>query len=84
MFPHRDRILYCCYILLYPHESLTPWCNVTYPIPVFQRHVPAWLQSTRIYRWPQDTQDLVLRLLREERYIAPSLGKEMTLSIRPL
>ncbi|XP_029609367.1 adapter protein CIKS [Salmo trutta] len=49
-----------------------------------KRHVPAWLQSTRIYRWPQDTQDLVLRLLREERYIAPSLGKEMTLSIRPL
>ncbi|XP_010881170.2 adapter protein CIKS [Esox lucius] len=49
-----------------------------------KRHVPAWLQSTRIYRWPQDTQDLLLRLLREERYIAPPLGKELTLSIRPV
>ncbi|XP_041716699.1 E3 ubiquitin ligase TRAF3IP2 isoform X1 [Coregonus clupeaformis] len=49
-----------------------------------KRHVPAWLQSTRIYRWPQDTQDLLLRLLREERYIAPTLGKELTLSVRPL
>lgn len=51
---------------------------------VFQDHIPIWLKSTRIYRWPQDTQDLLLRLLREERYIAPPMGKELTLTIRPI
>ncbi|XP_062407281.1 E3 ubiquitin ligase TRAF3IP2 [Sardina pilchardus] len=47
-------------------------------------HIPIWLQSTRIYRWPQDMQDLLLRLLREERYVAPPMGKELTLTIRPI
>ncbi|KAF4091961.1 hypothetical protein AMELA_G00015560 [Ameiurus melas] len=49
-----------------------------------QSHVPLWLQSTRVFRWPHDAQDLLLRLLREERYIAPPLGRDLTLSIRPL
>ncbi|KAM3861536.1 E3 ubiquitin ligase TRAF3IP2 [Diretmus argenteus] len=49
-----------------------------------KKHVPGWLQSTRLYRWPQDTQDLLLRLLREERYVAPRLGKDLTLTVRPL
>ncbi|XP_027030929.1 E3 ubiquitin ligase TRAF3IP2 isoform X1 [Tachysurus fulvidraco] len=49
-----------------------------------QSHVPLWLQSTRVFRWPRDVQDLLLRLLREERYIAPPLGRDLTLSIRPL
>ncbi|XP_036438426.1 adapter protein CIKS isoform X2 [Colossoma macropomum] len=49
-----------------------------------QSHVPMWLQSTRLFRWPQDAQDLLLRLLREERYIPPPLGKELTLTIKPL
>ncbi|XP_053301028.1 E3 ubiquitin ligase TRAF3IP2 [Pleuronectes platessa] len=49
-----------------------------------KRHVPSWLQSTRIYRWPQDTQDLLLRLLREERYIIPQRGCDLTLTVRPL
>ncbi|XP_026880026.2 adapter protein CIKS isoform X1 [Electrophorus electricus] len=49
-----------------------------------QTHVPMWLQSTRLFRWPQDAQDLLLRLLREERYIPPPLGKELTLIIKPL
>ncbi|XP_018555239.1 E3 ubiquitin ligase TRAF3IP2 isoform X1 [Lates calcarifer] len=49
-----------------------------------KRHVPNWLQSTRIYRWPQDTQDLLLRLLREERYIMPQRGSDLTLTVRPL
>ena len=49
-----------------------------------QRHVPSWLQSTRIYRWPADTQDLLLRLLREERYIVPPRGGDLTLTVRPL
>ncbi|XP_044024432.1 E3 ubiquitin ligase TRAF3IP2 [Siniperca chuatsi] len=49
-----------------------------------KRHVPNWLQSTRIYRWPQDTLDLLLRLLREERYIIPQRGADLTLTVRPL
>ncbi|XP_064189556.1 E3 ubiquitin ligase TRAF3IP2 isoform X2 [Anguilla rostrata] len=49
-----------------------------------QRHVPGWLLNTRIYRWPRDVEDLLLRLLWEERYILPPLGKELTLSISPM
>lgn len=49
-----------------------------------QEHVPHWLRSTRIYRWPQHTQDLLLRLLREERYIIPQRGNDLTLTVRPL
>ncbi|XP_047429053.1 E3 ubiquitin ligase TRAF3IP2 [Mugil cephalus] len=49
-----------------------------------KKHVPAWLQSTRIYRWPLDTQDILLRLLREERYIIPQRGTDLTLTVRPL
>lgn len=49
-----------------------------------QTHVPLWLQSTRLYRWPEDSKDLLLRLLREEKYIVPPLGKELTLTIKPL
>ncbi|XP_071334537.1 E3 ubiquitin ligase TRAF3IP2 isoform X2 [Trachinotus anak] len=49
-----------------------------------KRHVPNWLQSTRIYRWPHDTQDLLLRLLREERYVIPQQGSDLTLTVRPL
>ncbi|KAJ8008957.1 hypothetical protein DPEC_G00083810 [Dallia pectoralis] len=56
---------------------------VLFPIAT-KRHVPAWLQNTKIFRWPQDTQDLLLRLLREERYIPPPLGKELTISMRPI
>ncbi|XP_036398904.1 adapter protein CIKS [Megalops cyprinoides] len=49
-----------------------------------QKHVPGWLQNTRVYRWPRDLEDLLLRLLREERYIPPPLAKEVTLTIRPV
>lgn len=49
-----------------------------------KHHVPNWLQSTRIFRWPRDTTDLLLRLLREERYIIPQRGADLTLTVRPL
>ncbi|KAI1895803.1 hypothetical protein AGOR_G00110530 [Albula goreensis] len=49
-----------------------------------QKHVPGWLLNTKIYHWPRDVEDLLLRLLREERYILPPLGKELTLTIRPV
>ncbi|XP_057679135.1 E3 ubiquitin ligase TRAF3IP2 [Corythoichthys intestinalis] len=49
-----------------------------------KKHVPSWLQNTRIYRWPHDTQNLLLRLLREERYIIPQAEASLTLTISPL
>nr|XP_046229481.1 E3 ubiquitin ligase TRAF3IP2 isoform X2 [Scatophagus argus] len=49
-----------------------------------KRHVPSWLQSTRIYRWPDDSQDLLLRLFRRERYIMQQRGGNLTLTLRPL
>ncbi|XP_023694847.2 E3 ubiquitin ligase TRAF3IP2 [Paramormyrops kingsleyae] len=49
-----------------------------------QKHVPGWLQNTRIYRWPRDAEDILLRLLREERYIPPPMASTLTLTIRPV
>lgn len=47
-------------------------------------HVPLWLQSTCVYRWPNDAQNLLLRLLREERFIPPPRRGDPTISIRPV
>ncbi|XP_011489962.1 adapter protein CIKS isoform X2 [Oryzias latipes] len=44
--------------------------------------VPSWMKNTRIYRWPSDTQELVLRLLREERYIIPQPSTSIDVIIR--
>ncbi|XP_061899261.1 E3 ubiquitin ligase TRAF3IP2 [Entelurus aequoreus] len=49
-----------------------------------KEHVPRWLQNTRIYKWPQDTQDLLLRLLRKERYIIPHTETPLTIKVIPL
>ncbi|XP_034381003.1 adapter protein CIKS-like isoform X2 [Cyclopterus lumpus] len=49
-----------------------------------QKHVPSWLQNTHLYRWPRDTEDVLLRLLKEERYIPPPVPLELTLTIRPV
>lgn len=48
------------------------------------RHVPSWLLSTKLYHWPQDRADLLLRLFRMERYIVPLPGPGLTLSVRAL
>ncbi|XP_028254004.1 adapter protein CIKS [Parambassis ranga] len=57
---------------------------VLFPNATKEKHVPQWLRSTRIYRWPHDTEDLLLRLLREERYIIPQRGADLTLTVRAL
>lgn len=47
------------------------------------KHVPNWLRSTKLYHWPQDKSDLLLRLSRMERYIVPPPGPGLTMFVRP-
>ncbi|KAM5164793.1 E3 ubiquitin ligase TRAF3IP2 [Mantella aurantiaca] len=49
---------------------------------VSKEHVPNWLRNTHIYRWPQDTRRLFLRLLREEEYISAPVGELPVLQMR--
>ncbi|KAF7652711.1 hypothetical protein LDENG_00093490 [Lucifuga dentata] len=47
-------------------------------------HVPTWLQNTNVYRWPQDRDDILRRLMRVEKYNPPPVGELPTIVSIPI
>lgn len=47
-----------------------------------QKHVPSWLQNTRVYQWPRDMEDLLLGLLRVEKYAPPPVPTNLAVTMR--
>jgi len=38
-------------------------------------HVPRWLKDTRVYKWPDDFEDLMYRIYKVQKYRTPQLGQ---------
>ncbi|XP_051753152.1 uncharacterized protein traf3ip2l isoform X1 [Ctenopharyngodon idella] len=47
-------------------------------------HVPSWLQSTQIFTWPRDRDDILRRLMRVEKYNPPPIGELPTIVSIPI
>ncbi|XP_053316031.1 E3 ubiquitin ligase TRAF3IP2 [Spea bombifrons] len=47
-----------------------------------EEDVPVWLRNTIIYRWPESREEIILRLLRQERYVIPPVGDLPVLQLR--
>ncbi|KAA0707393.1 Adapter protein CIKS [Triplophysa tibetana] len=47
-------------------------------------YVPSWLRNTHIYSWPKDRDDILLRLMRVEKYNPPPVGPLPTIVPIPL
>uniref|UniRef100_A0A8C2BN69 E3 ubiquitin ligase TRAF3IP2 n=1 Tax=Cyprinus carpio TaxID=7962 RepID=A0A8C2BN69_CYPCA len=47
-------------------------------------HVPLWLQSTQIFTWPRDRDDILRRLMRVEKYNPPPIGELPTIVSIPI
>lgn len=47
-------------------------------------HVPRWLWDTAVYHWPRNSEDLLFRLQRKEKYEPPPVATEISVIIQPV